>query len=275
MRRRTPDSPADPVEDYLDRLLVSLNGSPRQVRHTLAEVEAHLRDAAAEGMAAGLPEPEAQARAVERIGPVTAVTGRTSVLARPSRALARRLALTAALVGGGGLLAVGGSALVGWALDTVRGDRFMQAPFPPGTYTRADCARWLANDPGTHSCVTAMLTDHVGDFLRNATACGLLGLLLLGTYLMLRRRWRDRATLTALPAATAPALGTALALLAAIALAGQVIDIETVQHGVGAGTPLSLAVAAVAAAAGFGISLWAGARARHWAGHTASQAPAG
>ena len=48
----TADAPSDPIEDYLDRLLVSLSGSPRQVRHTLAEVEAHLRDAVAEGIAA-------------------------------------------------------------------------------------------------------------------------------------------------------------------------------------------------------------------------------
>ena len=46
----------DIIEDYLDRLLVSLTGSPRQIRHTLAEVEAHLREAVAEGVAAGLPE---------------------------------------------------------------------------------------------------------------------------------------------------------------------------------------------------------------------------
>ena len=55
----------DLIEDFLDRLLVSLRGSPRRVRHTLAEVEAHLRDAVDEGMAAGLPEPEAQAWAVD------------------------------------------------------------------------------------------------------------------------------------------------------------------------------------------------------------------
>jgi hypothetical protein len=59
----------DPVEDYLDRLLVTLNGHPRQVRQTLAEVEAHLRDAVAEGIAAGLPEADAGAAAVQRIGP--------------------------------------------------------------------------------------------------------------------------------------------------------------------------------------------------------------
>src|SRR5436190_1000428 len=98
----TADAPSDPIEDYLDRLLVSLSGSPRQVRHTLAEVEAHLRDAVAEGVAAGLPEETAQAQALERIGPVHAVTGRPAFFTRPSAALLRRITLTCALVGGAG-----------------------------------------------------------------------------------------------------------------------------------------------------------------------------
>ena len=98
------------VEEYLDHVLVSLGGSPRQVRYTLAEVDAHLRDAVAEGVAAGLPESEAQARAVLRMGPVNGVTGQPAVLSRPSGALVRRLALTAALVGGVGFVAIGGAA---------------------------------------------------------------------------------------------------------------------------------------------------------------------
>ena len=247
-------APDDLVEDYLDRLLTSLSGSPRQVRHTLAEVEAHLRDAVAEGLADGLPEAEAQAWAVARMGPVSAVTGR-GIFTRPSLALVRRLILTAALVGGGGLAAVGFAGVVGKVLTRLRGDAFMTAPWPAGTYTRADCARWLSGDPGTHSCVAAMLADHAWDFLMNAAAGGVLGLLVLGVYLALRRRWRDRATLTALPAGTAQILGGALAALAAVVLFGQVIDIEAVQHGIGAGAPLSLGIAATGAAVCFGLSL--------------------
>ena len=102
MTREAAGVPGDLIEDYLDRLLVSLSGSPRQVRHTLAEVEAHLRDAEAEGIAAGLPPETAQVQALERIGPVHAVTGRPALLTRPSAALLRRLTLTAALVGGPG-----------------------------------------------------------------------------------------------------------------------------------------------------------------------------
>jgi hypothetical protein len=255
MSRRTPDTPADPVEDYLDRLFVTLSGSPRQVRHTLAEVEAHLRDAVAEGVAAGLTEREAQAQAVARMGPVHGVTGRGPALTRPSLALARRLALTVALIGGAGFLAIGAAGVFARLLLTVKGNEFLTAPWPAGTYTRADCARWLAGDPGTHSCVTAMLADHVGDFLLQATAAGLLGLIALAAYLTLRQRWQDRATLTALPAGTAEALGTALAALAALVCLGQAVNTEMVQHGVGAGEAWSLGAAATAAAVAFALAL--------------------
>jgi HAAS domain-containing protein len=253
---RAGDTPGDPVEDYLDQLLTSLSGSPRQVRHTLAEVEAHLRDAVAEGVAAGLPEERAQEWAVARMGPVTGIAGRSTVITRPSWALVRRLILTAALVGGGGLLAVGGAGLVARLLVTLRGGgRFMTAPWPAGSYTPADCARWLAGDPHTRSCVSAMLADHTWDFLLETAAAGVLGLLTLGLYLVLRQRWRDRATVTALPPGTAQLAGAVLAALAAVACFGLVFDIETVQRGVGVGQSLSLGIAAVAAAATFGFAL--------------------
>lgn len=170
-------------------------------------------------------------------------------------ALIRRLALTAALVGGAGFLAIGGAGLIGGILLAAKGDAFLTAPWGPGTYTRADCARWLAGDPGTHSCVTAMLADHVGDFLLQATAAGLLGLIALAAYLTLRQRWQDRATLTALPAGTAEALGTALAALAAVVCLGQALNTEVVQHGIGAGEAWSLGVAAAVAAVAFALAL--------------------
>jgi len=172
----------DAVEDFLDRLLVSLSGSPRRVRHTLSEVEAHLRDAVDEGMAAGLSEPEAQEWAVERMGPVHTVTGGPAVLSRPSGALMRRLTLTAALVGGAALTALGGAGLIARWFQAVKGAAFITAPWPPGSYTQADCARWLAGDRATHSCVPAMLADHVGDIMLEATAAGILGLLVLVGY---------------------------------------------------------------------------------------------
>jgi len=250
-----PAAGRDLVEEYLDQVLVTVSGSPRQVRHTLAEVEAHLRDAVDEGVAAGLPEAEAQARAVLRMGPVSGVAGSLAVLSRPSAGLLRRLVLTAALVGGAGFVAVGASGLIARLLLALKGNAFVTAPFPPGSYTRADCARWLAGDPGTHSCVTAMLADHAGDILLQTTAAGLLGVIALAAYLVLRQRWRDRATMRAMPAGTAEALGAVLAGLAAVACLGQAFDTEVVQRGVGAGQAWSLGLAAMLTAAAFAAAL--------------------
>ena len=56
------------VDRYLDPLLAELRDSAADVRRVLAEVEDHLRDAVRAGAAIGLPEDEAEARAVERFG---------------------------------------------------------------------------------------------------------------------------------------------------------------------------------------------------------------
>jgi len=245
----------DLIEEYLDHVLVSLSGSPRQVRHTLAEIEAHLRDAVAEGLAAGLPESEAQARAVLRMGPVNGVTGMPAVLSRPSEALVRRLTLTVALVGGAGLTAIGVAGLIGRWFLAVKGTAFLTAPFPPGSYTRADCARWLAGDRGTRSCVTAMLADHAGDVMLEATAAGVLGLLLLAGYVVLRSRWHDRGTMTAWPPGFAEALAVVLAGLSAVGCFATAWNIETTQRGIGAGVPWSLGLAATGTAIAFALSL--------------------
>jgi hypothetical protein len=251
---KTAPGTGEPVEDYLDRLLLTLSGPPRQVRHTLAEVEAHLHDAVAEGVAAGLPEPQAQAAAVARIGPLHAVAGRTALFSRPTP-LIRRIALSGSLIGGVALVALGLSGVISWVLAAIGGGTFVTAPFPPGSYTQADCARWLAGDPGTRSCLEAMTHDHVGDILLSSLAAGVVGLMILLAFWWMRRRWQDRATLTALPVGSAEALGAVLALLVMVFTLGTAIDAEMVERGVGAGQPFSLAAAALGAAAFFGLRL--------------------
>jgi hypothetical protein len=243
------------VEDYLDQLLLSLSGPPRYVRHTLAEVEEHLHDAVAEELAAGRTQADAEQAAVARLGEVHAITGRTARFSRPTAAMVRRTALAGSLIGGVALVAYAASAGLSWALAAWRGGEFVTAPFPPGSYTAADCARWLAGDPGTRSCVTAMTRDHVGDIILQGAAAGVLGLLALAAFWFLRGRWQDRGTLVALPVGSAEAIGAILALLVAVAGAGQAIDVERVRHGQGAGQLISIAIAAACAAAFFAIRL--------------------
>jgi len=247
------DLPAnsEPVEEYLDRLLLTLSGPPRQVRRTLAEVEAHLHDAVAEEMAAGKSQAEAEHTAVARIGALSQVTGHPLQFGRPAAALMRRTALAGSLIGGIALVSVGISGAIGWGLAALRGGTFLVAPFPQGSYTSSDCARWLAGDPSTHSCIAAMTADHVGEIILNSFAAGVLGVLALSAYVWMRRRWQDRGTLTALPIGSAEAVGAILALIVAVGTAGRGINMELVQHGQGAGEMFSLAIGALGAAAFF------------------------
>jgi hypothetical protein len=255
------DAPAeyagdDQVEDYLDRLLLTLSGPPRYVRHTLAEVEAHLHDAVAAEVALGASHADAERAAVQRMGPVQGVTGRSATFARPTAAVVRRAALAGSLVGGVALVAYGVSAGISWVLAAIRGGTFVTAPFPPGSYTSSDCARWQAGDPSAHSCVAAMTSDHVGDIVLQGFAAGIVGLLALMAFWSMRRRWQDRGTRTALPVGSAEAVGAILAVLVSATGLAMALNLELVQRGQGAGQPLSIAVAALGAAAFFAIRLY-------------------
>lgn len=57
-----------PIETYLDKLVVELQGPGHEIRGILAEVEDHLTEAAAAGVAEGLDAQEAERRAVARFG---------------------------------------------------------------------------------------------------------------------------------------------------------------------------------------------------------------
>jgi hypothetical protein len=238
----------DPVEAYLDRLLVTLTGPPREIRRTLTEAEAHLLDSAAALEDAGWDAAAARAEAVRRIGAPEAAAGGGRLALRLTTAVRRRLALAALFVGGVAGVAIGAAGLLGQAAKGVWGARALATPFPSGSYTAADCRRWLSGYPSAHDCVAAMTADHADDFLRNAAAAALLGLLALVAHAWLRRRWSAGPIAPAFPGAELVA-GAALAGLAGALLLAQGVDSVLVTRAQGAAQPLSLSLAAACAAA--------------------------
>jgi hypothetical protein len=84
----------DPLEVYLDRLLVAATGTPREIRRALAEAELHLHESAAELEASGLSYDDARAEAVRRMGPVEAAVDPEPVTHRVTPALRRLLGLS-------------------------------------------------------------------------------------------------------------------------------------------------------------------------------------
>jgi hypothetical protein len=241
----------DPIEAFLDRLLGALSGTPREIRRTLAEAEAHLHDSAAALQAGGLSAEQARAEAVRRMGPVEAAAPLTL---RLTRAVRRRLALSALLIGGIAGVAIGIAGLFGRAAEALWGRQAIATPFPAGSFSAADCRRWQDGYPAAHGCIAAMTADHADDFLRSAAAAALLGVLALILYAYLRRRWGGP------PLGPELLAGAGLAALVAVALLANGLDAVMTTRAQGAGQSFCLAAAALLAAGYFGVR----ARRRGW-----------
>ncbi len=235
----------DPVEAYLDAVLSCSPGSPRQVRRTLAEVEWHLAESVDALRAGGLTEAAARAEAVRRMGPPAGTVDQPwpAGSLRLSRPIRRRLVLAALQLGGLAGLFLGLAGAIAAVLQAVWGSSAIATAFPPGSYSQADCRRWLAGYPHSSSCVAAMISDHAFDFQRNAALAGVLGLVALFVRHLLRRRWRQPSS-----SAIELLVGAGLAAICAAVFAGAGFDSITVTRSQGVGQPISLAMAAGCAA---------------------------
>jgi len=248
----------DPVEAYLDRLLVELRGRAGDVRRILAEVESHLDDAVRDGVAEGLSLGAAQRRALDRFGSPRTVArrfGSASGWLLPVPVLGQ-LMLTLLLLGGIGLTAVGVSGAVAGGMGAVLGKDFVAADPAGVTYTPARCADFLEYHPEAHTCSGAATAHHFDEVIGYRLAAGALGVVMLGGWLLARRRPRCRGTLGLLPDGFTATIGVVLFGAAAAGLvlqsAGQVV---IGGESAGAGQYLSGGIVASAMALSFGLVL--------------------
>lgn len=150
-------APQDPVQQYLDRLRVSLRS--RDAGRIFAEAEDHLRVGTAAGLAAGLTETEAAEAAISSFGSVRAVV----------RAHQTGRGRAAAVLGG---LAVASSKVA-------------------GLFLAAFSVTSLVTLPSTHITIVN-LWPAVGEH----AAAGVVGLLLLAGCYLVRRFQRGRVVAT-------------------------------------------------------------------------------
>jgi hypothetical protein len=237
-----------PVEEYLDRLLEAAPGPPRQVRALLSEAEAHLRDATAEGLARGLSLAEAERQAVTRFGPVRTVAdaeARRHTLSLP--ALARQIVASGLFLGAVGGIAVGVSGVVTAIMGAIGGSTFIVDISSSTRLAPSDCVRWLSQDPAAHSCYHAALSDWTAEVVGFRLVTGVLGLLALGAFFLMRRRWARRHLFGTLPASVIDTVAVTVFGLAGAWTLGLGIDwLAQGHHGVGqwlSAAPISLALA--------------------------------
>lgn len=201
-----------PIEDYLDELLRRSHADARTTRRVLDEASDHLFAAAGELEAAGMARVEAEREAVRRLGPAPELVRGTWW-----HSFARLVAETlraAILLGGCGLVAVGLSGGVVALMNALAGERFVGGATVLGT-------------GGSTVGETAQ------DAVSLRVAAGVVGLLVLGGYAVLRR---FLPATVVLPGGLVDALGAAAFAAGAAVLIGASVDQAVIGgggHGVG------------------------------------------
>lgn len=219
-----------PIEDYLDDLLRRSRADARTTRRLIDEAADHLRSAADDLVAAGMSTVDAERAAVRRFGaaePLLRAAARRSL-----RALVLETLRAAILLGGCGLLAVGVSGALAAAMNAIFGRNFVGG----------------ATVLGTGAGPVSEIAD---DAVVQRIAAGVVGLVLLGAYAVLRRH---RAPTAVLPAGLVDALGAAAFAAGAVVLTGASVDQAVRGPGSdGVGFFLSGAIVALAGAVLFCI----------------------
>jgi hypothetical protein len=248
---------ASPIEQYLDELVTALpRRRPRQLRHLLAETEAHLRDDAEAAMAEGLSAEEAEALAVSRFGPARELAAAEDArMATPLPVVARQVATTALFLAGVAGIAIGVSGALAALIRAVAGTRVLVDVAPGQALSAGDCARWLAADPGAHTCRNAAVADWAAETEIYRLAAGVLGLLCVLAYVGLRRRAAGSGRWPVLPATVTNTIALTAFGAAGLWTLGLGLDAITVSSGHGSGQWLSAAPVALVAAAVFGLRL--------------------
>ncbi len=246
--------PEDPIERYLDRLLLELHGRAGDVRRILAETEAHLRDAAAEGVAAGLGEVEAAEGAISRFGHPRELARHFAQrpLGLPTRPLLEQLVAGILLLGTIGLLAFAASGALAAGFGLAFGKEFVAGDAPGVTYTAARCAQLRVYEPRAASCGQAAVSHRFGEVVANQVTLGVFGLLGAAVYWRVRRRLLMRgATVGLLPDGFVPTIGVSVFGVAGGVFLLQAAGNAATSSGSGNGTLLGEGIAALLAACAF------------------------
>jgi hypothetical protein len=256
-----PVADRDLIDSYLDDLASRLHGPPTRARRILQEAESHLRDAA-EAAAAAAPGTDPirssaiQQQVIDGFGtPAQVARAHNRALLRP-KSLLGPVSLLAGQVVAVGLLAIGASALVLAALARAVSRTSMFAD-PFGThFSAASCAHWFGLHPGAGDCARAYTLETAHDAVAQRAMAGILGLLVLGAVVLLRR-WKPGWSHSVIPRGATPALALVGFLPAALGLFGVGVDRVIVSDGRGAGMWFADgAVSAIAAVICLVALLW-------------------
>lgn len=201
----------DRIDAYLDDLLTRLRGSAGVIRNTLAEAEAHLRDAAEADVARGMEPEAAQLKAIASFGSVREVStaANRGVLGLSTTQLSAALAGDAGRMVAVGLGAIAIAAVAARALAAVTSTHFVFGTPAGANLSAEQCRHYLDAQASAASCTSAAALENADDTLLFHLGGAVLALLALGIIFLVARRigLTASATHTAVPTGIVPAIG--------------------------------------------------------------------
>lgn len=166
----------------------------------------------------------------------------------------RSLALGVLFLAWVGFVAIGVSGVVAAGMQAAFGSGFLAGDLPDVTYTADRCTDLKEYAPAGATCAEAAALHHSDETVTYRLAAGVLGLLLLGVWLVVRRR--NAAPPGALPPGLVEAAGTALFGVVGLALLAQGFELLVLGPGTGEGADLSAGIVSLVVAALFAIGLF-------------------
>jgi len=182
----------------------------------LGEAEEHLRDSAAAFERDGMDADPAQSAAIGAFGEASQIARASN--RRSPVALLTALIRSAAQLSVVGFVAIGVAALLARGLALVSSTQWVYGAPANFQFTAAQCAHWLAVQPGADSCRTAAALESSDDSFVLVIAAAILGLLIAGAVLGVLRLARRRRTPVQLPGGVVSAIGATAFLGAGVAL---------------------------------------------------------
>jgi hypothetical protein len=166
----------------------------------------------------------------------------------------RSLALGVLFLAWVGFVSIGASGVVAAGMQAAFGAGFLAGDLPDVTYSADRCADLKEYAPPSASCAEAAALHHSDETVTYRIAAGVLGLLLLGVWLVARRR--DVDPREGLPPGLVEAAGSALFGVVGLALVAQGLELLALGPSTGEGADLSAGIVSLVVAAFFVVGLY-------------------
>lgn len=226
---------SDRIDAYLDDMLERLEGTPAERRRMLSEAETHLRDSADAFQREGMDADAAQSAAIAAFGDSPTIA-KASNRRRPAALLAA-FVRAAAQLGIYGFAAIGVAAVLARLLALVTSTQWVYGAPAGYRFSAAQCAHWLAVQPGATTCSTAAAMESSDDSFLFVLTAAIIGLVVAGVILAAMRLSRRHPLQAAarLPRNVVAAIGATafLGAGAALVVAGAAHGVSRVAWGQG------------------------------------------